>query len=283
MVAQRERADRDPLHGALDRAHVDVFAAAERVVEQEEHARDDVAHQRLGAEPQGEADDASAGEQGPDVDVHGRQHREGGDSEHGCLERHAQGRQQGGEARGALAGIVAHGLHARVLGVQPAVDREPGQLPDQVGQQQDERDLQRRLAHLLPRQAPAHRQSEQGRQGHDEDDLAQARRDRDDVGAARPSDALEQRQHVRQADQDGEGSRARGQGQPAVQQADQRERQPDREHGQGTDVGPGPCYRPQRAALRAGVEEVGGDVGAGDQGAAPSTRQAVAPDTSSIS
>ena len=56
----------------------------------------------------------------------GRQHREDGDSEHGCLERHAQGRQQGGEARGALAGIVAHGLHARVLGVQPAVDREPG-------------------------------------------------------------------------------------------------------------------------------------------------------------
>ena len=67
-------------------------------------------------------------------------------------------------------------------------------------------------------------------------------------------------------DQDGEGSRARGQRQPAVEQADQRERQPDHEHGQGTDVGPGPCHRPQRAALRAGVEQVGGDVGARDQG-----------------
>ena len=71
---------------------------------------------------------------------------------------------------------------------------------------------------------------------------------------------------MRQPDQDAEGSRARGQRQPAVEQADQRERQPDREHGQGTDVGPGPCYRPQRATLRAGVEQVGGDVGPGDQG-----------------
>ena len=265
-MPKRERADRDPLDRPLDRANVDVFAAAERVVEQEEHAGDDIAHEGLGAEPQRQTDDAGTGEQRPDVDVHGRQHRDGGDREHGRLQRQPQGRQQGRQARGTLAGIVAHGLHTRILGLQLAIDRKPGQLPDHVGQQQDDRDLQRRLAHLLLRQATGPQADQHGRKHHHEADLGQAGCHRGGVRAGRSPDALEQRQNMRQAHHDGERGRAGGERQPAVEQTDQRECEPDREHGQGTDIGPGASQRPQAAALGADAEEIGGDVGAGQQG-----------------
>ena len=113
---------------------------------------------------------------------------------------------------------------------------------------------------------PVHRQISTAGSTTSEADLAQAGRHRGGVRAGRSPDALEQRQDMRQAHHDGERGRARGERQPAVEQADQRECEPDREHGQGTDVGPGASQRPQAAALGADAEEIGGDVGAGQQG-----------------
>ena len=48
---------------------VDVFANAEGVVDQEEDAGDNIAYQRLGAETDGNTDDAGTGQQRADVDA----------------------------------------------------------------------------------------------------------------------------------------------------------------------------------------------------------------------
>ena len=66
MVAQLDRAQREVLDRAADAAALDVLADPEGVVEQEEHARDDVLDQRLGAEADRDADHAGAGDQRPD-------------------------------------------------------------------------------------------------------------------------------------------------------------------------------------------------------------------------
>ncbi len=76
VVAKTQRADGDPLDHALGTADVDVLADAERIVDQEEDARDDVANERLGAKADGDPDDARAGEQRADVDA------ERGDDDH---------------------------------------------------------------------------------------------------------------------------------------------------------------------------------------------------------
>jgi hypothetical protein len=62
LVAQAQRAQRDLLHRALEPTGIDVFPHAERVVAEEEDARQDVADQGLAAERDGEAEDAGAGE-----------------------------------------------------------------------------------------------------------------------------------------------------------------------------------------------------------------------------
>src|SRR5258706_16739 len=63
VVAQRHAAQRDALDRALAvAAGLDVLADAERVLGQVEHARDHVAHQRLRAEAEGDADNTSTGE-----------------------------------------------------------------------------------------------------------------------------------------------------------------------------------------------------------------------------
>ncbi len=68
VMAHAQRADRDAFDRSLEAARLDVFADPERVVEQEEHAGHHVAHQRLRAETDRDADHARAGQQRPDVD-----------------------------------------------------------------------------------------------------------------------------------------------------------------------------------------------------------------------
>ena len=80
MVAQLDRAQAEGLDRALVAAALDVLADPEGVVEQVEHAADDVLDQRLRAEADGDADDAGAGDQRPDLDAQRgerHQHRHG--------------------------------------------------------------------------------------------------------------------------------------------------------------------------------------------------------------
>ena len=70
MVAQLDRAQREALDRALVAAADDVLADPEGVVEQVEHARDDVLDQRLRAEADGDADHAGAGDQRGDLHAH---------------------------------------------------------------------------------------------------------------------------------------------------------------------------------------------------------------------
>ncbi len=70
LVAQLHRAQRNLLDRALQPPGVDIFADAEGVLEHEEDAGDDVAHQRLRTEGDGEAEDAEAGEQRANIDAH---------------------------------------------------------------------------------------------------------------------------------------------------------------------------------------------------------------------
>ena len=117
VVAQRHGAQRDALDRALGvAAALDVLADAERVLGEVEDAGDHVAHQRLGAEAERDADHAGAGEHRRDLEAerpergqhqhHQQQHR-GGD---------AQQRQQREQARArvrARGACRARGTRAR--------------------------------------------------------------------------------------------------------------------------------------------------------------------------
>ena len=103
VMAQPQRTDRDPLDGSLRRADVDVLADAEGVVDQEEDARDDVADQRLGAEADGDADDAGTGQQRADVDAERRDDDHADHDDEGDEEELADHRQQRLQPRQAAA------------------------------------------------------------------------------------------------------------------------------------------------------------------------------------
>ena len=77
MMAQLHGAQREALHRALVARRLDVLADPEGIVEQVEDARDDVLDERLGAEPDGDADDAGAGEQRADLDAERVQDHQG--------------------------------------------------------------------------------------------------------------------------------------------------------------------------------------------------------------
>ena len=66
-VAQHDRAQVDRLDQAADPVDRGDVADAHLVLEDQEEAADDVAHQRLGAEADREADDAGAGQHRRDV------------------------------------------------------------------------------------------------------------------------------------------------------------------------------------------------------------------------
>ena len=74
LVAQPDGAQGEAFDRALGLAAIDVFADPEGIVGQVEDARHDVAHQRLAAERDREAEDRGAGDQRRDVDAHLREH-----------------------------------------------------------------------------------------------------------------------------------------------------------------------------------------------------------------
>ena len=76
LMTQRNRPDRDLLHGPLGAGRLDVFAEAEGVVDQEEQAGHHVLDQRLRAEADRQAEDAEAGDQRPDIDADRDQDRQ---------------------------------------------------------------------------------------------------------------------------------------------------------------------------------------------------------------
>ena len=143
MMAQLDRAQREALDGAARAAALDVLADAERIVEQEEHARDDVLDQGLRAEADRDADHAGAGDQRPDLDAergerhqhrHHRQHRE----------QHVAGdRQQRAHPRPAVhappACVRRGALGVSQLAVDPGAqrharaDRPPAGSPRRAG------------------------------------------------------------------------------------------------------------------------------------------------------
>jgi predicted phage terminase large subunit-like protein len=79
VMPQPDRADTEPLHGALVAAGLDVFADPERVVDQIEHAGDDVAGEGLRTETDRDADDPRTGDQRGDLHAHRRQRHQHGD------------------------------------------------------------------------------------------------------------------------------------------------------------------------------------------------------------
>ena len=139
---------RDALHRPLDRADVDVLALAEGVVDEEEHPRDDVLDQRLGAEAHRQADDARAGQQGRDVDPDLPEHRQQRQRQDAHLPDASHQRHDRAEAGAALAAFALELL--LLLAVEPqgrALDRDLPvghdlqQLPQAVGDDADQEHL----------------------------------------------------------------------------------------------------------------------------------------------
>src|SRR3546814_14050386 len=78
-MSELDRTQGDLLDHALATGTLDVLAFAERVLHQIEEPRDDVLHQGLSAEADGEADDNGSRQQGADINPEGRAHHEDGD------------------------------------------------------------------------------------------------------------------------------------------------------------------------------------------------------------
>jgi hypothetical protein len=171
------------LDGAADAAALDVLADSEGVVEQEEHTRDDVLDQRLGAKADRQADHAGAGEQRPDLDAERREHQHGhhhGERDHQELTEQGQ---QGLEARGALAAAFAADFGrdgGALLEGEPAVDRGLRDLPTDVGDQESQADVDQRGREPLGEPAPLEVEHvdapEPGEDRHRADDQQDARR-----------------------------------------------------------------------------------------------------------
>jgi hypothetical protein len=153
-----------PQRHSLDRARglaeVDDVADAELVLDQDEHARQEVAHQRLGAEADRHAEDAGARQQRGEVEADlAEAHEQRDEPDH---ERHdaAQHAREGVDpllrAHARLArlqqrgrGAAAHRAHplphrAAVQAGQRALDGAPRQPVEDGGREQDQDDLQRR-------------------------------------------------------------------------------------------------------------------------------------------
>ena len=99
-MPQPHRAQRDPFDRALEAPGIDVFTDTKRVVRHEKYAGHDVAHQRLGAETDGQAEYAGARQQRGDIDPQLRQRQKGHQHQDAHAHRYAYQRQQGGKPRG---------------------------------------------------------------------------------------------------------------------------------------------------------------------------------------
>ena len=145
-MAQLERADRYLLDGTLDAADIDVFAFAEGVIEQEKRAGKDVAHQRLRAEPDRQANNTRTGKKRADVDTQLHQRNQGDGHNDHQQDHAAEQRQQGGQAAGAVgpAFVAQFGLVQVValffsdLGVDPDAEGMKDDVPDE----DNDRDIQ---------------------------------------------------------------------------------------------------------------------------------------------
>src|SRR3546814_1583521 len=82
-MSELDRTQVDLLDHALATGTLDVLAFAERVLHQIEEPRDDVLHQGLSAEADGEADDTGSRQQGADINPEGRERHEDGDRDDG--------------------------------------------------------------------------------------------------------------------------------------------------------------------------------------------------------
>ena len=136
-MPQPDRAKAEEFDGALVVAALDVFADPEGVVEQIEHAGNDVANEGLGAKADRDAEDAQTGDQRSDLDAQRRQrhhHRKYDDDDEQDV---AKDRQQGAQPRPPprlvgvrLAKIGAFG--------ELAIDRRLHGVPQEIGDEQDD-------------------------------------------------------------------------------------------------------------------------------------------------
>ena len=76
MVAQLHGAHRNFLYLPAQFADFQVLADPESIIHQEENTADHVAHQRLGAKTDGEADNAGTGQQWANINASRRQHHQ---------------------------------------------------------------------------------------------------------------------------------------------------------------------------------------------------------------
>ena len=158
MMAELHGADPDLLHRALGVADVDVLAQAERVVHEIEGARDDVPHERLGAEAHRQSDDARARQERTDVDAESGEHgQDAHDADH-REDRPARQRQEGPEPRPARPPGFARVADALGPGfaLQPLVDRRLRELPHQVREHDGQAYVDQRAAHASPGAAGRH-------------------------------------------------------------------------------------------------------------------------------
>ena len=94
LGAQPDRAHRQAFHHARLIADLHHVADLHGVLQQQEHAGDDVLHQLLRAEADRHADDAGAGQQRGDVHADLAQHHQPGDDRDGDRQRGADQRHQ---------------------------------------------------------------------------------------------------------------------------------------------------------------------------------------------
>ena len=233
MVAQLDRAQAEGFHRALVTAALDVFADPEGIVEQIEHAADDVPDQSLGTEADGHAHHAGAGDQRADVDAEGGERHHHHHHQQHDEEQVAEDRQQGLHPR--LAAPFLALLIARRRGLDDlAVDRRLGELPAEIGHQHDDHGAEQAA------QQPCHDRVAGG-QRHQVDvpDMGQEQRAPDDEQRLQP--ALQgDRQHrgqsgrsfgaARRAQQMAHGPTGAADG-PG--QCDQHRQQPHPPHGRG--------------------------------------------------
>ena len=102
LRAQLDRTDRQLLDHARQAAHLDHVAHRQRILEQQEDAGDDVAHQRLGPEADGDTDDTGTGKQRGDVHAQLRERNHRHHDQEKDEQRLAQQRKERANPRAVL-------------------------------------------------------------------------------------------------------------------------------------------------------------------------------------
>src|SRR5262249_53485936 len=135
VVAHPDAADAHRFDDAGMAAEIDDVADRDGVLGEDEDAGDDVLHQGLGAEADGEADDAGTGQKRRDIEAELREHDQRHHDDEHDAEGVAQERQQRAHAR--VGGGVAP---ARPVAPEEALDQLVHQLGQHERHQQDDAD-----------------------------------------------------------------------------------------------------------------------------------------------